>query len=632
MTQVNNRLLISLVVVLIFNSGISQTSAVGQLQQNAISAQRLMDPAPKKYQQAKTLEKAGLWEEAEQIYRELNVEFPGVSKYFRPLRNILKQNNDYETLESFALAYSEANPTDLQGRLELGELYIWWNKPEKWRPVFDEIMALYPENVNLMKMLINKLVANGLYAEGDEYLKRYRKMTGDPYFYSLEMGSFYAIRMSYDKAMTEFVTYLTGNPERINIIRERILSMPEDDTVQAIVLDALKTAPVPEAKFILADVEFKNRHFRRAYRILLDYQADERQLLAFGEDLAMAGEFYLADSVLNNILETSKDNGVLERAIFQVAGLYELQTLQSLYLLPLSGFFRGNPFFSSPFLRVDESRSRTLFRAVAIYDSLNTVSNSPEAKFRLAEIRFRALYDLDSAEQLYTDLINQRQMHPFRLDSFLRLMDIAIARGDLQLAEKKIIETMANPAKVKTPGRNERSELKLKLAQVYFYAGDIEKLDELTSSLVKSLKAEDERLNEVLELAGITVSLKNEPDYFLKFAEIRLKLHQNKRGEALKDLEEMLEIENPTLSGMLRYQYAYLLMLQGDFQLAQEQLKNIPGESMYAGLGLIMWAEIEDYIKENLSAAIDGYLEFLEKYPGSIYYDDVRMRLRELAD
>ena len=33
----------------------------------------------------------------------------------------------------------------------------------------------------------------------------------------------------------------------------------------------------------------------------------------------------------------------------------------------------------------------------------------------------------------------------------------------------------------------------------------------------------------------------------------------------------------------------------------------------------------------DISAAIDYYLEFLELYPQSIYYDDIRIRLRELA-
>ena len=36
-------------------------------------------------------------------------------------------------------------------------------------------------------------------------------------------------------------------------------------------------------------------------------------------------------------------------------------------------------------------------------------------------------------------------------------------------------------------------------------------------------------------------------------------------------------------------------------------------------------------LNKDISVAIDRYLEFLELYPQSIYYDDVRLRLRKLA-
>ena len=41
--------------------------------------------------------------------------------------------------------------------------------------------------------------------------------------------------------------------------------------------------------------------------------------------------------------------------------------------------------------------------------------------------------------------------------------------------------------------------------------------------------------------------------------------------------------------------------------------------------------EILDFIDNDISNAIDSYLAFLELYPQSIYYDDVRIRLREIT-
>ena len=79
------------------------------------------------------------------------------------------------------------------------------------------------------------------------------------------------------------------------------------------------------------------------------------------------------------------------------------------------------------------------------------------------------------------------------------------------------------------------------------------------------------------------------------------------------------------------YQTAHLLLLQGNIEAAEAAVNQISGDSHLAEQAMIMQAEILDYIHSDFTAAVDIYLEFLEQYPQSIYYDDVRMRLRELA-
>ena len=82
---------------------------------------------------------------------------------------------------------------------------------------------------------------------------------------------------------------------------------------------------------------------------------------------------------------------------------------------------------------------------------------------------------------------------------------------------------------------------------------------------------------------------------------------------------------------MCRYQSAWLTFLQGETENTKIQLSAIINETIFRELAHIFQAEILDYIEKDISGAIDSYLEFLELYPQSIYYDDVRLRLRELA-
>ena len=85
------------------------------------------------------------------------------------------------------------------------------------------------------------------------------------------------------------------------------------------------------------------------------------------------------------------------------------------------------------------------------------------------------------------------------------------------------------------------------------------------------------------------------------------------------------------IADMCRYQYAWLSFLQDETDSAKVQLQSILHETIFKELAHILQSEILDYIDKNVSGAIDSYLEFLDLYPNSIYYDDVRLRLRELA-
>ncbi|MFQ6609299.1 MAG: tetratricopeptide repeat protein, partial [Fidelibacterota bacterium] len=482
-----------------------------------------------------------------------------------------------------------------------------------------------------IKMMVGRLVVNGLTDEGVEYLHKFRNLSGNPQFYSLEMGTYFSLQMSWENSIDEYLNYLSGRSPQFSIVSERILSMPEDENIQSMIRQKLETSPLSDAKFILSDLYFKNREFKKAYDVLISNHASDERLLKFGDDLLFVKEFDLADSVMNNILLTSKDEKVLESAIFKIAQIYEDRTLRSLNLLPISGLFRGNQFFASPFLRIDESQSLAIYKAMSIYDSLKTVTNSIEAAFKLGEIRFRALNDLDGAENQFNELILISGTHPFKLKSFIRTIDILLAKGDLSGAETKITDALKNSSFVRSLGRDANSELEMKLMQVYFYEGKLEELDSLSAIMMKNLPSGNDRVNDILELSGLSISLKNNEDFFNQFAEVQLKIHQNKRTEAIRSLQELTEIEKSPNLGLVYYQYAQLLLLQGETSRTLEMLDLIPGDSPYASLGLIMKGEVEDYILNDLSTSIDTYLLFLEKYPDSIYYDDIRMRLRELA-
>ena len=108
-------------------------------------------------------------------------------------------------------------------------------------------------------------------------------------------------------------------------------------------------------------------------------------------------------------------------------------------------------------------------------------------------------------------------------------------------------------------------------------------------------------------------------------------IQQNKRQEAIYILEGLAEIKDPLLSELIQYQIIYLYFMQKNYISAIELATLLSGDTIYSELAFILQCEIADFIHHDLSLAVDLYLEFLEKYPDSIYYDNIRLQLRELA-
>ena len=137
--------------------------------------------------------------------------------------------------------------------------------------------------------------------------------------------------------------------------------------------------------------------------------------------------------------------------------------------------------------------------------------------------------------------------------------------------------------------------------------------------------------NDILNVMAVLIAFRHNQEEFKEFSDIQLNIQQNKRTEAMEKLVTLYDTNEIYIADMCRYQHAWLSFLQGETEGAKIQLKSILHDTIYKQMAHIFQAEILDYFDKNISGAIDSYLEFLELYPNSIYYDDVRLRLREIA-
>jgi len=581
----------------------------------------------KKFTRAKSLEKAGLWEDAEKLYREINIEEPGEIRYFSPLKNILKQRNEWEDLIKFSQDYADANINDPKALIDLGEVYIWSGKMKNADQIFKPILKEAKKNPNIIKLIISKYAQNGMFETSEKILNQSRKSLDMPAFYAMEMARFYSNRMAYDKALSEYLLYVSKSPSRLNFVSDRVVGFLASPGIASILIKNLKKENSIESKLILSDIYFNQKDYDNAYRILKNKEIEMRYLLDFATDLIEENQLFLSERVLGYIYNSDQsDQNLIEKAIFNLAIIYEKKTVSSIDPLPISGFYKENSFFKNNYLRLDEKNAGSLNQAINIYDSLITQTNSIEANYRLAEIRYRILGDLDGAIKHYNNIINKKRNKKYLVDSIVRLVDIYIAKGD-------IAKAMQVMKKYKKDSRINSMEidLEIKEAQIYFYEGNLDTLANFIKDKFSDLSLDNDWYNDILEVRSLLFNFDKNPELFGSFANAQLLLKKNKREEALKKLYPIIDSSKAPLTNLIKYQAAYILMLQGKNMDAIEMVNNLEGESIYIELSYILSGEIYDYLLEDAELAIDYYLKFLENYPNSIYYDEIRLRLRELV-
>ena len=581
----------------------------------------------KKFTRAKSLEKAGLWEDAEKLYKEINIDEPGDKRYFKPLKNILKQRSEWEELIEFSREFSKANNNDPKVLVDLGEVYIWAGEMQLAKKTFQPLLRNAQNNPNIIKMIINKYAQNGIFDKSEEILIKSRKSLKIPEFYSMEMARLYSNRMVYDKALSEYLLYVSKNPNRLNFVSDRIVGFLSSPEIVSMIIKNLKKENSIESKLILSDIYFNQKAYKSSYELLINNDVEFRYLLDFATDLIDENELELSERVLTYIYNSNtSDQSLMEKAIFNLAVIYENKTVSSIDPLPISGLFKNNSFFKNNYLSLNEQNAGSLNQAINIYDSLVTKTNSIEANFRLAEIRFRILGDLDGAVKHYNNIINKKRNKKYLIESVSRLIDIYIAKGDIKKA-MDVIKVYKKDSRL----LSKLNTLKIKETQVYFYEGDIDTLSAFIKDNFSDLSFDNDWYNDILEIRSLLFNFDKKPELFSMYAEAQLLLQKNKREEALKKLYHILELSEKPLTNLIKYQLAYVLVLQAQYMNAIDIMTNIDGESIFIELSYILNGEVFDYILNDGESAINYYLEFLEKYPDSIYYDQIRLRLRELV-
>ncbi|MBL7191857.1 tetratricopeptide repeat protein [bacterium] len=363
---------------------------------------------------ARRAEIRGDFDAALRYYIQLSESFPQNDAYYKGILQCLMELRRYE--EAAALvkdrisktASESGNPLTIQNLLvDLGTVYLsWGDDTEAWRQ-WEQAVAVNPDNTDVYRGISASLMRARMVDKAVEILKRGKTASGG-LFLSLDLANAYTALMDYKNAVSEYLNYLSLNPNHFNIVERSIYNFPQsEETTEQVVSVLLEYDESPEAQKLLAGYYFSLGRYEEAleYIILTDFHGKE--LLEFANSLISEGHWDLA--------------------------LKAYQTLNQK--------FPESPFTASVLTGMAYCYSNMghFDNAISIYGAISQKyrlsTHCETAFYRLGVIYYDDLFQIERAESCFVEVLEKFPRGKYNLPAKFALGRCAVGKGDLSAAK-----------------------------------------------------------------------------------------------------------------------------------------------------------------------------------------------------
>tara|TARA_Y100001970_G_scaffold99422_1_gene125027 strand:+ start:1709 stop:3622 length:1914 start_codon:yes stop_codon:yes gene_type:complete len=585
------------------------------------------------YRKAKSLEKKGLFDDSEDLIIQIFNQFPNNERYFNALKKILIKKEDCLALMNYTEKHLMARGGDINSQINKLESSIICNAD--WESLFNKLLLKHKDFDSLRK-IISTLLRNNQSDLAIKTVYEIRENNNESSFFAYQLGWYYYNLQDYENSLIEYLNHIEKNPKQLNQVNQIIIKFPDEKSINEKLISILNNSNILESKIILSDIYFKMNMLEKSIKILKENSL-YNELFSMALSLDSTKEYDMVQDLFLYIIDTSNNKKLIEESIYKFALSLEKRSILKKSSLPLSRFMNENDYFNSPFVRTDEKDSIYINKAQSMYNSLNVKNNRLNSLFRLSEIDFRIFKYLDASLENYKKINNSTNDKELKLKSINRIVDVLIAKGQLDVALEFInSEILSN-----IWDENQKITLEIKLNQILFYQSKLDLVFENLNLILNRYSVQESNYNDILSVLSVILILKEEnQNIYNKYIKAQLKINQNKRTESigllnsiLEDCEtEKIECKNPLIINLIKYQISNLLIYQGKVDDAIAILNSIEGEDIYNQLSKLFLAEIYDYIKNDKDSAAKYYYFILKNYPQSIYYENIRKRLRTIMD
>ena len=581
----------------------------------------------KNLSRAKSHERAELYEEAGLIYNQLFNNNSGNQLIYSSYKSFLKKQNQWNKLIEISIIYSESISPDPFGKVAVAESYFLAGKDEISFNIFDELFHNYSNDIGKLKRFISKLIYHNKIDFGLKKISYIRNKFNYPDFYAKDLGAYYYSKMQYSKSLIEYVLYATYNPEKLNQIRDKLMRFPEEDEVESEIRISLKNYNSQLCNIILAEYEFKWENYFNSYNLMINNYRSDTELYDFAANMLLSSQLEYAEEIFNQLM-LSKNKKIKELCIYQLANIIEIKAENMKQVLPISDHIIKSTFFNLSSFHASEIKieSSLLIDAISMYDSLANQYDNIEARYKLADLKYKANKNFIESIDDFNYIEKKSSNRYISFISAIKIIDLYIMNGQ---ANYNLINQIEKYEK-KYNNHDELALLNLKKNQILFYLQDFIAVTENIKEILKDLPRYNKYYNDFIDGFSILMLFNNNELELNKFSMAIYSIKQNNFQDAISLLLELNLSNQEIIANLASYYLSYNYIKIEEYILAEEIISKIDGNDIYAQITSLLSAELDDYMNNNLESATKKYLNFLDDYSNSIYYEDIRLRLRDI--
>ncbi|MBO7616767.1 MAG: tetratricopeptide repeat protein [Bacteroidales bacterium] len=560
------------------------------------------------------------YEKARDLYANLYKK-NGQIYHFQQYTECLIQLKDFDQAEKELKAFSKKNPSHSKSIADLVYVYTLQGRNDKAEKRLNEALKELPANTSAIRGLSNAFQARGLYSMAATILDKGNKLlNGEENFY-LDLAYLNQSMVNYQEAFRYYFLELETHPGQYNNIRNRLQTLLFYDVNNSIA-DELRIA-------LLQQTQAKPDNLEFAQLLVWFALQQEDYDIALAQSQSIDRRTHDQDAQINNLSGICLNNKQFDVAREGYSYIVNKGKSGPYYGQALTGMIKTD----YQKLKAANSQDTKAFEKLSkrIDEAYNDINSNDLTKLTLIQADILS-YQLDQSAEAVALLTRTIETVGGKQDKG----ELKLKLADIYLHEDEVWEATLLYSQVDKSLKEEPlgHEARFKNAQLRYFIGEYE----WAESQLKVLKAATSKLiaNDAMTLSLVikdNLEVDTTGVELNRLARADYRIYQQREDEAIVLLDDIIATGNEISKPHALFRKGEITEKRQEYEAAEQlflQIVEQYPDSYMADAALMHAALIEQNELKVKELAKQHYEKLIDEYPTSIYTAQAKKNYRKL--